>query len=70
MKNIFLIILTLFLAITSCKNKATEAKAEPWKDNTVKKEDPTAIEVELTDDQVIAIGLQTGSIEQRNLKLA
>jgi len=37
MKNIFLIILTLFLAITSCKKKVTEAKAEPWKDNTVKK---------------------------------
>ena len=40
MKNIFLIILTLFLAITSSKNKATEAKAEPSKDNTVKKEEP------------------------------
>lgn len=69
MKNIFLIILTLFFAITSCKNKATETKAEPSaKDTAVKKEKPTATEIELTDDQVKAIDLQTGSIEQRNLK--
>jgi cobalt-zinc-cadmium efflux system membrane fusion protein len=69
MKNIFLIILTLFFTITSCKNKATEAKAEPTtKDTTAKKEEPTATEVELTDDQIKAINLQTGSIEQRNLK--
>lgn len=69
MKNILLIILTLFFAITSCKNKATETKAEPsTKDTTAKKEEPTATEVELTDDQIKAIGLETGSIEQRNLK--
>jgi len=68
MKNIFLIILTLFFAITSCKNKATEAKAElSAKDTTATKEEPTTTEVELTDDQIKAIDLQTGSIEQRNL---
>jgi cobalt-zinc-cadmium efflux system membrane fusion protein len=71
MKNIFLIILTLFFAITSCKNKATETKAETsTKDTTAKKEEPTATEVELTDDQIKAIDLQTGSIEQRNLSSA
>lgn len=69
MKNIFLIILTLLFAITSCKNKATDTKAEPaTKDTTAAKEEPTAKEVELTDEQIKAIGLQTGSIEQRNLK--
>jgi membrane fusion protein, heavy metal efflux system len=68
MKNIFLIILTLFLAITSCKNKATETNAEPsTKDSTATKEEPTTLEVELTDDQIKAINLETGSIEQRNL---
>lgn len=69
MKNIFLIMLTLLLVITSCKNKATETKAEPTaKDTVAKKEEPTVTEVELTDDQIKAIDLQTGSIEQRNLK--
>ena len=71
MKNIFLIIVTLLFAITSCKNKATETKAETsTKDTTAKKEEPTATEVELTDDQIKAIDLQTGSIEQRNLSSA
>ncbi|WP_171609746.1 efflux RND transporter periplasmic adaptor subunit [Limnovirga soli] len=59
----------LMLFITSCKNKATEANAEPSaKDSTAKKEATTVTEVELTDDQIKAIGLQIGSIEQRNLK--
>jgi membrane fusion protein, heavy metal efflux system len=69
MKNIFIIIITLFFAITSCKNKATETKAETsTKDTTATKEEPTVTEVELTDDQIKAIDLETGSIEQRNLK--
>ena len=68
MKNI-LIILTLFFAMISCKNKATETKAEPTtKDSTDKKEEHTETEVELTDEQIKAIGLETGSVEQRNLK--
>jgi len=74
MKNIFLIILTLFMAITSCKNKATEAKAElTTKDTTAHKDEEHEGEeeeeglVELTSEQVKAIDLQTGSIEQRNL---
>lgn len=70
MKNIFLIMLSSFFAITACKNKATETtKAESTKKDTiVSKEEHHEIEVELTDDQIKAIGLQTGSIEQRNLK--
>jgi cobalt-zinc-cadmium efflux system membrane fusion protein len=69
MKNIFIIIITLFFAITSCKNKATESKAEPTtKDANAKKEDPKVTEVELIDEQIKAIDLETGSIEQRNLK--
>jgi cobalt-zinc-cadmium efflux system membrane fusion protein len=69
MKNIFIIIITLFFAITSCKNKATETKAEPTtKDANAKKEDSKVTEVELTDEQIKAIDLETGSIEQRNLK--
>ncbi|MEO6732269.1 MAG: efflux RND transporter periplasmic adaptor subunit [Ferruginibacter sp.] len=69
MKNIFLIIITSFFAITSCKNKATETKAVPLtKDTTAVKEEHQETEVQLTDEQIKAIGLQTGSIEQRNLK--
>lgn len=59
----------MLFAITSCKNKAAETKKEPSaKDSTAKKEEPIATEVELTDEQIKAIDLQTGSIEQRNLK--
>jgi cobalt-zinc-cadmium efflux system membrane fusion protein len=59
----------LLFAITSCKNKAAETKIEPGtKDSTSKKEERTETEVALTDEQIKAIGLQTGSIEQRNLK--
>ena len=70
MKNIFIIIITLFFAITSCKNKTTETNAEPLiKDTTaIKEKEATATEVELTEEQIKAIGLETGSIEQRNLK--
>lgn len=68
MKNIFLVILVLFFATISCKNKAAEAKEETSKkDTTESKKDPVATEVSLTEDQIKAIGLQTGSIEQRNL---
>ena len=69
MKSIFLMLFTLLFAITSCKNKEAEIKAAPaTKDSTAKKEEPAATELELTDDQIKAIGLQTGSMEQRNLK--
>lgn len=69
MKNILIIILTLLFAISSCKNKAADTKAEPaTKNTTALKKEPTATEVELTDEQIKAIGLQTGGIEQRNLK--
>lgn len=69
MKNIYLIILTTLFAVTSCKNNPAEAKTEPViKDSTAGKEEHTATEVDLTNEQIKAIGLQTGSIEQRNLK--
>jgi len=70
MKNIFLITITLCFVIISCKNKAIETKAEPSiKDTTaIKEKKATATEVELTEEQIKAIGLETGSIEQRNLK--
>ncbi|OYU55404.1 MAG: efflux transporter periplasmic adaptor subunit [Chitinophagaceae bacterium BSSC1] len=69
MKNIFLITVALFIAITSCKNNTKEKKVESaTKDSTAKKEGPTITELELTENQVKAIGLQTGSIQQRNLK--
>lgn len=58
-----------FLFITSCKNTATEAKSEPvTKDATAVNEEHRETEVELTDEQIKAIDLQTGSVEQRNLK--
>ena len=69
MKYVYLILLPLFFAITSCKNKATNTKAELLpKEATAKKDEPTITEVELTDEQIKAIGLETGIIEQRNLK--
>ena len=69
MKNMYIIILTLFFTISSCKNKAAETKVVPAaKDTTAAKEESTSREVELSDEQIKAIGLVTGSIEQRNLK--
>lgn len=68
MKNIFPVILVLIFALVSCKNKAAEAKAgTSTKDTAESKKEPVATEVSLTEDQIKAIGLQTGSIEQRNL---
>ena len=69
MKNIFLIMIILFFAITSCKNNAADTKAEPAKkDTAANKENRTTTELELTDEQIKAIGLLTGSIEQRYLR--
>lgn len=62
------LLFVLCLLFSSCSNKATETKGGPsTKDTAAKKEEPTATDVELTDDQIKAIDLQTGSIEQRNL---
>ena len=69
MKNIFIILFALFVATTSCKNKSTDNKTEPaTKDSTATKETPATTEVTLSDEQIKAIGLQTGVIEQQNLK--
>jgi membrane fusion protein, heavy metal efflux system len=69
MKNIFLIVLALVFALISCKNKMTENNPELLtKDKIGVKIERTAAEVVLTEDQIKAIGLETGIIEQRNLK--
>lgn len=69
MKKIFSILLILIIAGVSCKNKSADTKAAPAiKDSAASSEKPMATEVELTEAQIKAIGLQTGIIEQRNLK--
>lgn len=69
MKKILLIIFIIFFAITSCKNKSTETnKSLNSKDTSTKKEETTTTEIDLTDEQIKAIDLQTGRIDQRNLK--
>jgi membrane fusion protein, heavy metal efflux system len=68
MKKTFLILMTLFFVLISCKNNSTETNSEQsTKDTITKNERPTA-EVELTAEQIKSIDLQTGSVEQRNLK--
>ncbi|HMG14111.1 MAG TPA: efflux RND transporter periplasmic adaptor subunit [Saprospiraceae bacterium] len=69
MKNIILLILTLFVALSSCKNDSKETKLEPQtKDSVNHKEEQALTELSLTNDQIKAIGLETGKIEQHNLK--
>ncbi|MEP7323140.1 MAG: efflux RND transporter periplasmic adaptor subunit [Saprospiraceae bacterium] len=70
MKNIFLILLPLFFSIASCKkNKSAEtAPLSGTMNNTEVNHKPLLSEVDLTDDQIKAIGLVTGTIELRNLK--
>lgn len=69
MKNIFFILIILVLAITSCKKNKTENNPESvTEDTTPVSHPPSSTEVELTEEQIKAIGLQTGSIEFRNLK--
>ena len=69
MKNTLLFLIMLFVGITSCKNNKTENKSEPPKtDNASVKEEQHETEAELSDEQIKAIGLQTGSVQQRNLK--
>ena len=64
MKYVYLILLPLFFAITSCKNKATNTKAELLpKEATAKKDEPTITEVELTDEQIKAIAKNGGVIQ-------
>lgn len=68
MKFIYSIIFFLLFALASCKSNSKEtAKAETKTDSTYK-EEHAETEVQLTDEQIKAIDLQTGSIEQRNLK--
>lgn len=68
MKFIYSIIFFSFIALASCKSNSKEtAKAETKTDST-HKEEHAETEIAFTDEQVKAIDLQTGSIEQRNLK--
>lgn len=68
MKFIYSIIFFSLFAFASCKSNSKEtAKAETKTDST-HKEEQAETEVQLTDDQIKAIDLQIGSIEQRNLK--
>ncbi len=68
MKFIYSIIFFSLFAFASCKSNSKEtAKAETKTDST-HKEEHAETEVQLTDEQIKAIDLQTGSIEQRNLK--
>lgn len=66
MKYKIVVIICLFFAINSCKNKPTETtKEEPKKEEA--KPETTIAQVQFTDEQIKAIGLQLGSIENRNL---
>lgn len=68
MKHLFIILFLLLFAVSSCKNKAPETKAkQETKDSSAVKETHQESEITLTDEQIKAIGLQTGNIEQRNL---
>jgi cobalt-zinc-cadmium efflux system membrane fusion protein len=69
MKYIISAIAILSFAITSCKNNTSQEQGKSVaKDSASKEEHHSASEVTLTNDQIKAIGLQTGSIEIRNLK--
>ncbi len=67
MKYTYIILSFLMLFMASCKNKTTESTTETKKE-AITKEEPALIETELTDEQIKAIGLQTATIEARNLK--
>ena len=64
MKLSTIVLSTLILIILSCNGKGDNKTTAPIKEAPVPKE------IELTDEQATAIGLQTGIIEQRNLKSA
>ena len=69
MKNIILLVLILLVAFSSCKINSKEAAPKPQnKDSGKLKVEQKLNELTLTNEQIRAIGLQTGSIEQRNLK--
>lgn len=68
MKCIYHIIIFSFIAFASCKSNSKEIANRQTNTDSTKKEVYKEETVELTDDQIKAIDLQTGSIEQRNLK--
>jgi len=68
MKKTFLILMTLFFVLISCKNNSTETNSEQSTKDTITKNERSTAEVELTAEQIKSIDLQTGSVEQRNFK--
>jgi membrane fusion protein, heavy metal efflux system len=69
MKAIHFILVLAFAVLISCKNNTTEAKpAEITSKDSTKTGVAKDAFVTLTDEQIKAIGLKTGSIENRNLK--
>ena len=68
MKLVHKIFFIAFIILTSCKSDPKETKAAENKTDTLQKGATPEAVVELTDEQVKAIGLQTGGIENRNLK--
>lgn len=67
MKYKIAIIISLFFAFTSCKNNTAEPKKEEPKKEEAKPEETTTTQVKFSDEQLKAIGLQLGTIENRNL---
>lgn len=68
MKIYYIILLMAILTIVSCKNNQKEASVLENKTEAHQTEKVHESMVSLTDEQIKAIGLKTGSIEFRNLK--
>jgi cobalt-zinc-cadmium efflux system membrane fusion protein len=73
MKGVYILLLALLSAMAACKDQqrgaqANQAISEGTKQQVNKGTSPDSVFVELTEDQIQAIGLQIGSVEQRNLR--
>jgi membrane fusion protein, heavy metal efflux system len=68
MKPIYQVLLFSFAALASCKSNSKEAKATENKTDSLLKSEPAGAVLELTEEQIKAISVQTGNIENRNLK--
>ncbi len=68
MRSTYKFLFVGFILFAACKNKAKNPPATGRTTDTLKKSAPAAPIVVLTDEQITGIGLQTGSIEYRNLK--
>lgn len=68
MKIIHKIFFIISIALASCGSNSKETNTTENKTDTLASNEHTDAMVELTDEQIKAIGLQTGSIANRNLK--